>query len=104
MAETIEPVGRGYAQETDAMNIGDTFTPSSTGDTQIGDATDGLRNAYTSRSTSRWTGRKDSAVRKYATRTAANLRAIVERRFMRMSEAHDRIRTELLASHSSHMK
>jgi hypothetical protein len=47
---------------------------------------------------------QDSVVRKYATRTAANLRSIVERRFRRMSEAHDRIRAELLSAHSSQVK
>ena len=85
------------------MNIDDAFSPSTAADTQIGDATDDLRDAYASPSSARSTGR-DSAVRDYATRTATNLRSTVERRFMRMSEAHDRIRTELLASHSSHVK
>jgi hypothetical protein len=33
-----------------------------------------------------------------------DLREAVERRFMRMTQAHDRIRTELLASHSLNMK
>jgi len=86
------------------MNIGDTLSPSKPSDTPIGDATNGLTNAYASLSTAQSTGRKDSGVREYATRTATNLRSIVELRFMRMSEAHDRIRTELLASHSSHME
>lgn len=31
---------------------------------------------------------------------ARDLRSVVERRFMRMNEAHDRIRTELLCSHA----
>ena len=83
------------------MNIGSTFLPSKRSNTQIGDATDDLTNGYASPSTA---GEKDSAVREYANRTATNLRSLVERRFMRMSEAHDRIRTELLASHSSQMK
>ena len=82
------------------MNIGDIFSPSSTGDTPIGEATDGLPNAYTSPSS----GSKDSAVRDYASRTAANLRSIVERRFSRMNEAHDRIRTKLLAAHQPEAK
>ena len=86
------------------MNIGDTFLPSKPSDTQTGDASDHLMNGYASPSSPRSTGRNDSAIKDYATRTASNLRSIVERRFMRMSEAHDRIRTELLTSHSSHMK
>ena len=93
-----------YAQETDATNFGDTLSPGTPGETQIGDTSDGLTNAYASPSGPTSTGGQDSAVRDYATRTATNLRSTVERRFMRMSEAHDRIRTELLASHSSHMK
>jgi hypothetical protein len=83
-------------------NIGDTFMLGKPDDTQIGDAPDHLRNGYAS--IPRLAGRKDSALRDYASRTATNLRSIVERRFMRMSEAHDRIRTQLLTSHSSHMK
>ena len=86
------------------QNIRDTFLPGKTSDTQIGDSTDRQMNGYASSSTPRSTGRKDSAMRDYATRTATNLRSIVERRFMRMSEAHDRIRNELLASHSSHIE
>lgn len=86
------------------MNIGETFSPGSTGDTQIGDAGDGLNNTYASLSSEPPSRRKDSAVRGYATRTAANLRSIVERRFMRMSQAHDRIRTELLQAHQPEAK
>ncbi len=86
------------------LNIRDTFLPSKTSDTQVGQGTDRLMNGYASPSTPRSTDRKDSAVRDYATRTATNLRSIVERRFMRMSEAHDRIRRELLASHSSNIE
>ena len=86
------------------MNIGDTFSTSKPSDTPIGDVTEDLTNTYASLSTAQSTGRKDSGVREYATRTATSLRSIVERRFMRMSEAHDRIRTELLTFHSSHMK
>ena len=86
------------------LNIGDTFLPKKPSHTQIGDATDPLMNGYASPSISRSAGRKDSAIRDYATRTATNLRSTVERRFMRMSEAHDRIRTELLTSYSPHMK
>ena len=82
----------------------DTFLPSKMSYTQIGGGTDHPMNGYASPSTPRSTRRKDSAVRDYANRTATNLRSIVERRFMRMSEAHDRIRTELLTSHSSHMR
>lgn len=81
------------------MNIGDTHSPSLRGETKIVEATDGLTNAHSSLSTAQSTGRKDG--RGYAARTARNLRSIVERRFKRMSEAHDRIRAELLASHSS---
>ncbi|MGI9068095.1 MAG: hypothetical protein ACR2HX_17040 [Pyrinomonadaceae bacterium] len=81
------------------MNIGDSLSPSSTVDTQMAEPVTDLMSPYASVSTERSTGRKDSAVRQYATRTAANLRSIVERQFMRMSEAHDRIRTELLARH-----
>jgi hypothetical protein len=79
------------------MNNADAFFPSLTNDTEIGDAGDGLTHA--SLSTARSTGRKDSSAREYATRTAANLRSIVERRFMRMIQTHDRIRTESLARH-----
>lgn len=81
------------------MNNADAFFPSLTSDTEIGDAGNGLTGAHASLSTARSTGRKDSSARGYATRTAANLRSIVERRFMRMSQTHDRIRTELLARH-----
>lgn len=81
------------------MNIGETFSPSSTVDTQMAEPVNDLMSPYASVSTARPNGRKDSAVRQYASKTAANLRSIVERRFMRMSEAHDRIRTELLARH-----
>lgn len=83
------------------MNIGDTPSPRSLGETKIVDATDGLTNAYTSLSKAGSNGRKGSSGSGYAARTARNLRSIVERRFKRMSEAHDRIRTKLLASHSS---
>ena len=86
------------------LDIGDTFLPNKASDTQIGDASDPVMNAYASRASQRSTGRKDLAVRDYATRTATNLRSTVERRFMRMSEAHDRIRTELLTSYSSDIK
>ena len=92
------------AQETDAMNIGDTHSPSSRGETKIVEATDGLTNAHSTLSTRRSTGRKDSSGKGYAARTARNLRSIVERRFKRMSEAHDRIRTELLAAHQPEAK
>jgi hypothetical protein len=77
------------------MNIGDTLSPILRVDTQMAEPVDDLMSPYASVSTARSTGRKGSAIR----RTAANLRSIVERRFMRMSEAHDRIRTELLARH-----
>lgn len=83
------------------MNIGDTFSPR---DFQISDAADHLINGYASPSSPRSTRGKDSAVRDHATRTATNLRSIVEGRFMRMSEAHDRIRTELLTTHSGQMR
>ena len=97
------------------MNTGDTLALAAALNTQVGDAptkelrhahllTHGLANPYETGSTERLTERKHSSVRVYATRTSANLRAIVERRFKRMSEAHDRIRTELLAAHSSQMK
>jgi len=81
------------------MNMGETSSPSSMGETRIVEAADGLRNAYTSLSTASPTGREDSSAESYGARTARNLRSIVERRFKRMSEAHDRIRTKLLASH-----
>jgi len=86
------------------LNIGDTFFPNKPSHREIGGANDPLINGYATPSSPRSTGRKDSAVRGYATRTATNLRSIVERRFMRMSEAHDRIRRELLASHSSNIE
>ena len=62
----------------------------------------GLADAFEPRPTEQLTERQHSVVRVYATRTAANLRSIVERRFRRMSEAHDRIRTELLARDPPH--
>ncbi|MBC8031239.1 MAG: hypothetical protein H7Z16_14085 [Pyrinomonadaceae bacterium] len=34
-------------------------------------------------------------------KTPRNLRSVVERRFMRMNEAHDRIRTEMLCPNST---
>jgi len=37
-------------------------------------------------------------------KSTGRLRSIVERRFRRMFDAHDRIRTELLASHLAHPK
>ena len=37
-------------------------------------------------------------------KSTGRLRSIVERRFRRMFDAHDRIRTELLASHLTHTK
>ena len=37
-------------------------------------------------------------------KATGRLRSIVERRFRRMFDAHDRIRTELLASHLAHTK
>ena len=82
------------------MNMVETPSPSSMGETKLVDAADGLTNAYTT-SIASATGRGDSSRQGYAVRTARNLRSIVERRFKRMSEAHDRIRTKLLASHSS---
>jgi len=86
------------------LNIGDTLLPSKPSDTQIADATDHLMNGYAAPSSPRSTGQMDSLGKDYATGTARNLRSIVEGRFMRMSEAHDRIRTELLTSHPSHMR
>lgn len=86
------------------MSIVKTDSTNSMGKTQIDETTDSLTNGYASLSKGPSTGRKDSPVRGYAARTAANLRSIVERRFMRMSETHDRIRTELLASHSADLK
>ena len=77
------------------MNFGDTFLPSSTVANQIGDPADGLTNRYDLASTERSSGRKDPG-REYDTTTDSNLRSRVERRFMRMSEVHDRIRTKLL--------
>ncbi|HVQ38592.1 MAG TPA: hypothetical protein VMS31_13735 [Pyrinomonadaceae bacterium] len=43
----------------------------------------------------------DSAAMGYPGETPASQRSVVERRYLRMSEAHDRIRTELLAQHPS---
>jgi hypothetical protein len=62
---------------------------------QIGDASNLLASDGDAESS-------EPVVRNYAMRTATNLRSIVERRFRRMSEAHDRIRTELLARHPPH--
>jgi hypothetical protein len=97
------------------MNTGDTLALAAAVNAQVGDAptkglrhadllTHGLANSCETGSTERLTEPKHSSVRVYATRTSANLRSIVERRFKRMSEAHDRIRTKLLAAHLSQMK
>jgi hypothetical protein len=40
----------------------------------------------------------------HGAKSPGRLRSIVERRFRRMFDAHDRIRTELLASHLTHSK
>jgi len=82
------------------MNTSDTLALSPSLNTPIGDASNPLVSPGETQSGEA----NDSVVRKYATRTAANLRSIVERRFKRMSEAHDRIRTELLARHSPHAR
>lgn len=84
------------------MSIVNTVSTSKTGKTQIDDPGDNLTNEYASLSIVGSPGRKDSPVREYAARTAWNLRSIVERQFMRMSETHDRIRTERLARHPPH--
>ena len=73
------------------MNISDTLALGSTLNPTIGDPPDACEELSTARSAER----KDSAAGQYASRTAANLRTIVERRFRRMSEAHDRICTKL---------
>jgi hypothetical protein len=49
---------------------------------------------------SKASGRRDAAVGGYGARSSRNLRSILERGFMRMNEAHDRIRTKVLATHS----
>jgi hypothetical protein len=85
------------------MDSGNFFSPSAQ-NLPSGDTTESFMETGASRSGGRSTRGKTSPVRDYATRTAASLRSIVERRYMRMNEAHDRIRTELLASHLSHMK
>jgi hypothetical protein len=78
------------------MNTGDTFRPQSTDNSDVGNLAPDLIAA--SASTGEPAGQKNSGVREYAAaRTASNLCSIVERRFMRMNEAHDRIRAELLA-------
>jgi hypothetical protein len=77
------------------MNTNDTLALSHSLNTPIGDASNPLVSARDTQPREA----NNSVVRKYATRTAANLRSIVERRFRRMSEAHDRIRTELLQRH-----
>jgi hypothetical protein len=82
------------------MNTSDTAALSPSLNTPIGDASHPLVSPYDTQSSEA----NDSVVRKYATRTAANLRSIVERRFRRMSEAHDRIRSELLARHPPHAR
>jgi hypothetical protein len=74
------------------MNTSATLALGPLTNTQIGDASNRLASDGEADSS-------ESIVRNYATRTAANLPSIVERRFRRMSEAHDRIRTELLARH-----
>ena len=84
------------------LNIGDTFFPNKPSRREIGGANDPLINGYAPPSSQLSTGRDDSGRGAYAITTAT--RSIVERRFMRMSEAHDRIRSELLASHSSNIE
>jgi hypothetical protein len=85
------------------MNISETLAMSSALSPKLGEASINLAEAGETISTAPSTEPGDSAARGYRTRTAPNLRSIVERRFRRMSEAHDRIRSELLAAHSSPM-
>ena len=83
------------------LNLGDTFFPNKPSHREFGGANDPLINGYATPSSQLSTGRDDLALRDDA--TSPETRSIVEHQFMRMSEAHDRIRTELLASHSSNI-
>jgi hypothetical protein len=49
-------------------------------------------------------GRPSASFGAHDAKSTGRLRSIVERRFRRMFDAHDRIRTELLASHLMHSK
>lgn len=82
------------------MNTCETLALGTALNAPVGEAPNGLANSCETRSAEQSTERKDSVGSLYLTRTASNLRSIVERRFMGMSEAHDRIRTELLARDS----
>jgi hypothetical protein len=82
------------------MNTGDSFLTSSVPDIRTGDTS----NTHTNRSDSLnidGLGEARDVVTDDPNRTTGTSLSIVERRFSRMSEAHDRIRTELLARHPS---
>jgi hypothetical protein len=86
------------------MNTCDTLALGAVLNTPAGEAPSSLANSRETRSRQQSTKRKDSVGRAYLTRTASDLRSIVERRFMRMSETHDRIRTELLGRYPTHSR
>jgi hypothetical protein len=85
------------------MDVGNILSPDSIGNSSLeveSSITPSSRHANRSdfwriRNISRRTSRLQSP---------RNLREAVERRFMRMTQAHDRIRTKLLASYSLNMK
>jgi len=91
---------RDFSQETNVVNTGDTFRPHSIDNSDACNSAPDMMAA--SASTGEPGGRKNSPIREYgAARTASNLVSIVQRRFVRMNEAHDRIRAELLARYPS---
>jgi hypothetical protein len=49
-------------------------------------------------------GIRSSSFGAHDMKSTGRLRSLVERRFRRMFDAHDRIRTQLLASHLTHTK
>lgn len=82
------------------MQVGNTLSPSSTNNRRA--AASSINSQHKHRSNSR--ARRNVSHGDSRMHSARDLRATVARRFMRMNEAHDRIRTELLASHSLDMK
>jgi hypothetical protein len=76
------------------------FSTSSAGITRI----EATTQSQASRETAAIGAVRASSFGAHDAKSTGRLRSIVERRFRRMFDAHDRIRTELLASHLPHTK
>jgi hypothetical protein len=87
-------------QEARAMGL---FSTNSAGDDQLTGVT-ATAQLLTPQETPAIGGIRAPSFGAHDAKSTGRLRSIVERRFRRMFDAHDRIRTELLASHLTHSK